>query len=76
MDWRERVVADPEVMVGKPVIKGSRITVEFILDLLANEWSFEDIIDSYTGLTNEDISACINYAHELVKGVKVYPLSA
>ena len=76
MEWRELIVADPEIMVGKPVIKGTRITVEFILDLLANEWSFADILDNYTGLTNDDIMACISYAHDLVKDVKEYPLRA
>ena len=76
MDWEERITLDPKVMVGKPVIKGTRLTVEFIIDLLANGWSFSDIMGSYPGLSNEDITACLAYAHDVIKDVKEYPLKA
>jgi len=59
--WQERIVADPKVMVGKPVIKGTRLTVEFIIDLLANGWSEAAILHNYPGLTVEDIRACLAY---------------
>jgi uncharacterized protein (DUF433 family) len=74
MEWRKRIVADPKVMVGKPVIKGSRITVEFIIDLLANSWSHEQILDNYPGIVEDDIISCLEYAHEMIKDIKEYPI--
>jgi uncharacterized protein (DUF433 family) len=50
VDWEDRITADPKVLVGKPVIRGSRIAVEFILDLLANGWSETQILDNYPDL--------------------------
>jgi uncharacterized protein (DUF433 family) len=72
MNWEERITADPKVLVGKPVIKGTRLAVEFIIDLLANGWSEAQIVDNYPGLTHEDIVACLRYANELVKSERVY----
>ena len=76
MDWRERIAADPKVMVGKPVVKGTRLTVEFIIELLGNGWSIEEILDNYPGISNEDIRACLQYAHDVLKDVREYPLRA
>jgi uncharacterized protein (DUF433 family) len=67
-------VVDPKVLVGKPVIKGTRISVEFILDLLANGWAIEQILDEYPQLEREDIIAVLKYAAEMVKEERVYPL--
>jgi uncharacterized protein (DUF433 family) len=55
MAWSERIVIDPEILTGKPVVKGTRLVVEFIVDLLAQGWSQEDIIRNYPGVTKEDI---------------------
>jgi uncharacterized protein (DUF433 family) len=55
MDWYDRIVVDPKILVGKPVIKGTRIAVEFIVDLLANGWTHEQILKSYPHLAREDI---------------------
>lgn len=74
MDWRERIVADPKILVGKPIIKGTRISVELVLDLLARGWTTEQILKEYDHLTLEDIQACLTYAGELVKDEKVYSL--
>ena len=74
MNWRDRVVIDPAILVGKPVVRGSRLAVEFIVDLLAQGWSQEDILRNYPGLTHEDIAACLAYASSLLKAEKVYPL--
>jgi uncharacterized protein (DUF433 family) len=74
-DWQERIVADPKILVGKPVIKGTRLSVEFILDLLADGWTIERILDDYPQLQHEDIMAILKYAAEMVKEEKVYPLS-
>jgi uncharacterized protein (DUF433 family) len=72
--WQERIILDPEILAGKPVIKGTRLAVEFIIDLLAQGWSEQDILDNYPGLTQEDIRACLAYASAVLHAEKVYPL--
>jgi uncharacterized protein (DUF433 family) len=67
MDWEERITADPKVLVGKPVIKGTRLAVEFVIDLLANGWTEARLLDEYPGITHEDIVACLRFANKLVK---------
>jgi uncharacterized protein (DUF433 family) len=74
MDWRERITVDPKILVGKPIIRGTRISVEFIIDLLARGWTVEQILKEYDHLTAEDVQACLAYAGELVKEEKVYSL--
>lgn len=58
MNWQERIIADPKVLAGKPVIKGTLLAVEFILDLLAGGWSEAEVLQNYPRLTHEDIQAC------------------
>ena len=70
----ERITLDPEVMVGKPVIKGTRLTVDFILNLLAHGASEEEIIDEYDGLTKEDIQACFLFATRSLEDSSFVPL--
>ncbi len=70
--WQERIAADPGVLVGKPVIKGTRISVELVLDLLGRGYSQDDILDQYEHLSREDIQACLAYAGDLVRSEKVY----
>ena len=60
----DRIVVDPGVLVGKPVIKGTRIAVEFVVDLMARGWTTEQILDEYDHLTTEDVEACLMYADE------------
>ncbi len=74
MNRRERIVMDPNVLVGKPVIKGTRLAVEFIVELLARGWTEAQILDSYPGLTREDILACLEYASDILHSERVYPL--
>jgi len=57
-----RIACDPKVIVGKPVIKGTRLTVEYILNLLAHGATTEDILDEYEGLTRDDVRACLLFA--------------
>ena len=73
-DWRSRIAIDPKVLAGKPVIKGTRISVEFILELLANGWTVEDILKNYPPLKREDVLAALKYATEVLKEERVYPL--
>jgi uncharacterized protein (DUF433 family) len=74
MSWQMRIHVDPNVLVGKPVVKGTRLAVEFILDLLAQGWSQDDILKNYPGLMPDDIRACLAYASTILQGEKVYPL--
>lgn len=67
MKRKERIVVDPKILVGKPIIKGTRISVEFILELLVNGWTFEQLLENYPPLEKEDILAAIEYSMELVK---------
>jgi len=60
----ERITLNPKVMVGKPVIRGTRLTVQYILGLLAHGASIEEILKEYEGLTREDILACLLFATE------------
>ncbi len=76
MPWPERITVDPEVLAGKPVIRGTRIAVELILDLLAAGQSEQDILASYPGLTREDILASLSYASYLAHEYKAYPIPA
>lgn len=76
MDWQERIIIDPEILVGKPVVKGTRLAVEFIIDLLASEWTEDEILRNYPGLVREDILACLRYASSVLQAEKVYPLAA
>ncbi len=76
MQWRDRIVVNPEVLVGKPVIKGTRLAVEFIVGLLAQGWSEKEILENYPGLTREDILACLGYASDTLQAERVYPVEA
>ena len=72
MTWNDRIAVDPDVLVGKPVIKGTRIAVEFVVDLMARGWTIEQILREYDHLTPEDVQACVTYAGEQVKSEPAY----
>ena len=74
MDWRDRITVDRRILVGKPVVKGTGISVEMVVDLLAAGWTHEQVLDSYPTLRPEDIRACLAYASELLHSEKVFPL--
>ena len=71
MTWQEHISIDPAVLVGKPVIKGTRLAVEFIIDLLAQGWTESEILRNYPGVTREDIQSCLSYASNVLHGEKV-----
>jgi uncharacterized protein (DUF433 family) len=75
MNWEGRIVIDPEILCGKPVVKGTRLAVEFIVDLLAQGWTAADILNNYPGLTPDDILACLAYASAVLHAEKVYPVA-
>ena len=64
----DRIIIDPKILTGKPVVRGTRISVEFVVDLLAAGWSHAQILASYPHLSEEDIRACLAYASELLRG--------
>lgn len=74
MNWQERITVDPKVLVGKPTIRGTRIAVEFVIDLMGRGWTHEQILNEYDHLTPEDIQACLAYASDVLKSERVYPL--
>jgi len=73
--WKDRITVDPKVLVGKPVIRGTRLAVEFIVGLLAEGWTYETILENYPQLKKEDIFAALSYARDVLKEEKVYPLA-
>ncbi len=76
MDWRERIILDEKILAGKPIVRGTRISVEFVIDLLARGWTTDQIIQEYDHLTPEDIQACLGYASEVLKSERLYSLPA
>jgi uncharacterized protein (DUF433 family) len=66
MEYRERVIADPQIMLGKPIIKGTRITVELILQKLSQKMQIEDLLISYPNLKKEDIYAALAYSADVI----------
>ena len=60
MNWTDRIAIDPGVLTGKPVIRGTRLAVDLIVGLLAQDWSQADIIRNYPGITHADIAACLS----------------
>jgi uncharacterized protein (DUF433 family) len=73
MDWRDKIDLNPSVLAGKPVVRGSRLSVDFILGLMGQGWSEIDVLRNYPGITHEDIAACLQYASEILQSEKVYP---
>lgn len=66
-EWRDRIIVDPDVLAGKPVIKGTRISVELLMDRLADGWSIEDIVEAYPHIKRDDVLAAIAFVTELYK---------
>lgn len=71
----QRITTDPAVMVGKPVIQGTRLTVDYILNLLAHGATYEEILGEYEGLTQADIHACLLFATKSLQNTSFMPLS-
>ena len=72
MDWHGRIHTDAEILAGKPIVKGTRISVELILGLLADGWTSRQVVESYPNLSNEDVQACLAYARDVLEGERVY----
>jgi uncharacterized protein (DUF433 family) len=76
MAWQDRIRIDPNVLAGKPLVGGTRLAVDFVIGLLGQGWSEDDILKNYPGLTREDIAACLQYAAETLNAEKVHPLTS
>jgi uncharacterized protein (DUF433 family) len=71
-----RIALDPQILAGKPVVRGTRLAVEFIIGLLADGWSEADILSNYPGLTHDDVIACLAYARHALSSERVFPTAA
>ncbi len=71
MDYRDRISASPDVMLGKPVIKGTRITVELILRKLSEGVGTDDVLEGYPGLRREDVLAALAYGADVISSEEV-----
>jgi uncharacterized protein (DUF433 family) len=74
MTWREYIHSDAEVLGGKPVVRGTRLAVDFLLGLLAEGWSPEQVLDDYPQLTPEALRAVFAYASEALHDESFYPV--
>jgi uncharacterized protein (DUF433 family) len=71
-----RITLAPDILVGKPVIRGTRISVEFVIGLMADGWAEADILINYPGITHDDIIACLAYARDSLSSERVFPSAA
>ena len=74
MDWRNHIHSDPEILSGKPVVNGTRLSVDFLLELLANGWSEEQLLDSYPNLTRGSLRAVFAFAAESTRDERAFKL--
>ena len=72
-DFMKRIVVNPKVMVGKPVIRGTRIPVYEIVNRVAQGWTSKEIIEDYPRITEDDIKAALMYAGRLLEGEEIFP---
>lgn len=66
-DWKDRIAVDPDILVGKPVVRGTRISVELLMDRLGDGWTMEQILESYPRLTRDDVLAAIRFVTEVFR---------
>jgi uncharacterized protein (DUF433 family) len=76
MTEHPRISLSPDVLAGKPVVRGTRIAVEFVIGLLADGWAEADILANYPNIAHDDVIACLAYARDTLSTEKVYPSAA
>jgi uncharacterized protein (DUF433 family) len=74
VDWRGYIHSDPKILLGKPVVKGSRLSVEFILGLFAEGWTEKQILENYPTLSSESLRAVFIFATECMREESVYAI--
>lgn len=67
MNWKDHIVSNPDVLVGKPTVKGTRLSVEFLMGLFAAGWSREQVLENYPHLKPEDLNAVFAFAQEMMR---------
>ena len=72
--WRDRIELNPEILTGKPVVRGTRLAVEYVLDMLDSGVAEAQILENHPRLTHEDVLACVAYATDVLKSERVYPV--
>ena len=75
MTWEDHIELNPAVLVGKPVVRGTRISVELVLELLADGWDERELLDGYPSLSRDDIRACLHYAAAALRAERARPIS-
>ena len=75
-NWQDHITTDSDVLSGKPVIKGTRLAVEFILERLASGWTTQDLLDSYPRLTEDDLTAVYAYSYDCLRDGLLYTKSS
>ncbi len=73
MTAMERIIVDPKILAGKPIIRGTRISVEFVLELLSSGMEVDEILQEYPHLKKQDILAALNYATRMLRHEEIYP---
>ena len=74
MNWQEHIISNKEILLGKPTIVGTRISIELILELLSNGWSEKQILESYPGLTEENLKAVYAYLKDCIQQELFFPI--
>lgn len=76
IDWRRHIHSDPEILLGKPVVKGTRLSVEFILGLFAEGWTEQQILENYPTLTRERLRAVFSFTKDCMREESLYAISS
>lgn len=74
MNWQEHIISDKDVLLGKPTIAGTRISIELILELLSSGWSEKQILESYPGLTEQNLLAVFSYLKDCIQQELFFPI--
>ena len=74
MDWRQHIITDPQVLAGKPVIRGTRLALDFVLGLFAAGWTEAQVLENYPSLTSDGVRAVFAYAAEILQDESLYPV--
>ena len=76
MNWQEHIVSDSKILLGKPTIKGTRISVELILELFSNGWTEAQILESYPSISGDSLRAVFSYLKDCIRQELYFPISA
>lgn len=76
MNWKDHIISDPNILLGKPTIKGTRISVELILELLESGWTERMILNSYPNITEDSLRSVFSYLKDCIQQELYFPISA